>query len=95
MFCRNCGKEISENAEICIHCGVRAKNPVGEDKPNWGINILTLCCIPIVGLIMFFVWKNEKPVAAKSALTFFFINLGLGVLFYVLMFILGLASTDY
>lgn len=23
MFCRNCGKEIAESAEICIHCGVR------------------------------------------------------------------------
>ena len=95
MYCKNCGQQISEQAEICIHCGVRANYPVGEDKPNWGINILTLCCIPIVGLIMYFVWKNEKPIAAKSALTFFFINIGLVVLFYVLMFILGLASTGY
>jgi|UniRef100_A0A7V6CN81 RNA polymerase subunit RPABC4/transcription elongation factor Spt4 len=23
MYCRNCGKEISEVAEICIHCGAR------------------------------------------------------------------------
>jgi hypothetical protein len=23
MFCRNCGKEVSENAEICISCGAR------------------------------------------------------------------------
>lgn len=23
MFCRNCGKELAENAEICIFCGVR------------------------------------------------------------------------
>lgn len=22
MFCRDCGKEISDNAAICIHCGV-------------------------------------------------------------------------
>ncbi|OEB99974.1 zinc ribbon domain-containing protein [Lysinibacillus sphaericus] len=92
MFCRNCGEQISEHAEICIHCGVRVKNAVGDDKPNWGINIITLCCVPLVGLIMYFIWKNEKPVAAKSALTFFFISIGVIVLFYIVMFIIGLAS---
>jgi hypothetical protein len=29
MFCKNCGKEIDQNAYICIHCGVR----VGIDTP--------------------------------------------------------------
>lgn len=24
MFCKNCGKEINENAAVCIHCGVSA-----------------------------------------------------------------------
>jgi TM2 domain-containing membrane protein YozV len=24
MFCRNCGKEIANNAAVCIHCGVAA-----------------------------------------------------------------------
>ncbi|MFJ7840828.1 zinc ribbon domain-containing protein [Lysinibacillus sphaericus] len=92
MFCRNCGEQISEHAEICIHCSVRVKNAVGDDKPNWGINIITLCCVPLVGLIMYFIWKNEKPVAAKSALIFFFISIGVIVLFYIVMFIIGLAS---
>ena len=41
-----------------------------EDKPNWIVNILSLCCIPILGIILFFVWKNDKPSAAKSALIF-------------------------
>ncbi|MFJ7664702.1 zinc ribbon domain-containing protein [Lysinibacillus sp. NPDC097162] len=92
MYCKNCGEHISEHAEICIHCGVRVKNAGGADKPNWGVNIITLCCVPLVGLIMFFVWKNEKPVAAKSALMFFFINIAIIVLFYIAMFIIGLSS---
>ncbi len=93
MYCRNCGEQISEQAEICIHCGVRAKNASVEDKPNWGVNLITLCCVPLVGLIIFFVWKNEKPVAAKSALMFFFINLGVIILFYIAMLLLGLLSS--
>lgn len=93
MFCKNCGEKISEHAEICTHCGVRVKNAIGMDKPNWGVNLITLCCIPLVGLIMFFVWKNEKPVAAKSALTFFFISIGIIVVFYALAFIIGMANS--
>lgn len=92
MFCKTCGERISELAEICIHCGVRVKNAASVDKPNWGVNLITLCCVPIVGLIMFFVWKDEKPAAAKSALTFFLINIGVIVLFYVLIFIIGLSG---
>ena len=22
MYCKNCGKEIDNNAAVCIHCGV-------------------------------------------------------------------------
>ncbi len=29
MYCRNCGKEVNPQAEICIHCGVR---PLNEKK---------------------------------------------------------------
>ncbi|AMO34391.1 zinc ribbon domain-containing protein [Lysinibacillus sphaericus] len=93
MYCKNCGEQISEHAEICIHCGVRVKNASGEDKPNLAVNILTLCCVPLVGLVLFFVWKDEKPIAAKSALTFFFINLGLIILFYIAMLLIGLFSS--
>ncbi len=26
MFCRNCGKEVAQNAEVCMSCGVRPSN---------------------------------------------------------------------
>ncbi len=26
MFCHNCGKEIADNAVVCVHCGVETKN---------------------------------------------------------------------
>ena len=36
MFCKNCGKEINDNAAICIHCGVQLQEtPVAvEEKKN-------------------------------------------------------------
>lgn len=40
MYCRNCGKEIDNNAVICIHCGVsvvpEATNPSGPRCPKCG-----------------------------------------------------------
>lgn len=90
MFCRNCGEQVSEYAEVCSNCGVQVRNTAVEDNPNWPINILTLCCIPIVGLIMYFVWKKEKPKAAKSALMFFFISIGIVVLFNAVAIIIGM-----
>lgn len=32
MFCKNCGKEIDDNAYVCPHCGVRVS--VGQETEN-------------------------------------------------------------
>lgn len=31
MYCKNCGKEIDDKAEICVGCGVRVSPPIKED----------------------------------------------------------------
>ena len=39
MFCRNCGKEVSEKAVVCVGCGVgieRADSPIKAKKANPG-----------------------------------------------------------
>lgn len=35
MFCKNCGKEIDNNAAVCVHCGVAVGNGVNF-CPNCG-----------------------------------------------------------
>ncbi len=37
MFCHKCGKEIDNDAVVCIHCGAETKNMSNRDKP---INIV-------------------------------------------------------
>ncbi len=32
MFCHHCGKEIDDNAVVCVHCGVETKNLNKNDK---------------------------------------------------------------
>ncbi len=35
MFCRNCGKEIDDQAVVCVHCGVAvAPNGIANANPN-------------------------------------------------------------
>lgn len=60
----------------------------------WG---LLGCCIPIVGLILFLVWKDSKPKTSKAAGIGALVAVILWVVFYILMFVLGigLASVGY
>ncbi|MCI6956399.1 MAG: zinc ribbon domain-containing protein [Candidatus Faecousia sp.] len=84
-FCKNCGRQIDDNAVICPACGVAQSNasaPVDNGGFGWG---LLGCCIPLVGLILFLVWKDTKPNTAKAA--------GIGALvsvcIYIVLYIIG------
>ncbi|MBQ7107939.1 MAG: zinc ribbon domain-containing protein [Clostridia bacterium] len=69
MFCKKCGKEILEEAVICIHCGcsVEDKKTVNTaDAPSTGMAVLGFF-IPLAGLIIWLINKENKPLMAKSA----------------------------
>ncbi len=82
MYCRNCGKEIDEKAVICPHCGVAQKDNLTatldgiHDSGSLGWGVLG-CCLPLVGLILYLVWKDSKPKTALMA--------GKGALLYVIL----------
>ena len=79
MYCSNCGAEIAKEAYVCPKCGVLVKeNNNVEDKPNIGFNILALF-IPLVGLILYFSWRNTTPNRAKSILTFALIGWAINI----------------
>ncbi len=62
-YCQHCGKEVYNDAVVCVHCG-RATG-YKEDKYSIGLNILSFF-IPIVGLILCFVLKRKTPVRASG-----------------------------
>ena len=70
MFCSKCGKEINEEAVVCVHCGCAVENKkvstVAADAPNTGWAVLGFF-IPLVGLILYLVNKDTYPLKAKSA----------------------------
>lgn len=91
-FCKNCGRQIDDNAVICPGCGVAQNNtPATVDNGGFGWGLLG-CCIPLVGLILFLVWKDNKPKTAKAAGIGALVSVGCYVLLYLLLIVTGAAA---
>ena len=70
-FCSNCGKELNDNADICLNCGVlvnkqesktninNSNNNINNGKkkglPVWAIVLIVLGCVVIIPLIIFII----------------------------------------
>lgn len=68
-YCSKCGKEIHDDAVVCTHCGCSVKGGSvinhEEDAPSTGFAVLGFF-IPIIGLILWLIWKDKTPLKAKS-----------------------------
>lgn len=62
-----------------------------NDTGSIGWGVLGFC-IPLVGLILYFVWKDSKPLSAKVALKGAVISIALGAVGYVFSLFSGVAS---
>lgn len=74
-YCNKCGKEIDDQAVVCVHCGCETGYAAQNRKPNYDpesgadfVEILLSLLIPIAGVIMYFVKKDTRPKAAKTCL---------------------------
>ena len=63
-FCTNCGNQIDDKAVICVNCGCQVKNV--SDSLNFGVALISFF-IPLVGFILWLMWKDDYPLKAKSA----------------------------
>ncbi len=105
-YCRNCGKEIDENSSYCPECGAYVgdgpeqqneqfnyQQPTKQnndvDGNNAGFNVLSFF-FPLIGLILYLVWKNQLPLRAKGcgkwALIGFITNIVISICYVVLVF---------
>lgn len=66
-FCSNCGKELNDNADICLNCGVLVNKQesktnnnvnIGKKKglPVWAIVLIVLGCVVVIPLIIFIIF---------------------------------------
>ena len=69
MYCKKCGKELDDEAKFCPYCGTSTRdekeNAQNGDARSAGLGILCFF-LPIVGLILYIVWKDTYPLKAKS-----------------------------
>ena len=66
------------------------ENPKDRGGFLWG---LLGCCIPIVGLVLFLVWRDEKPKTARAAGIGARVSVILSILCYVGVFVMTIATT--
>lgn len=97
-YCTRCGNQCDPKAVICVKCGMQfadmyPNKPLVDDKPSGGLKFLCFL-IPILGLVLYLVNMNDKPVSAKaygkSALIGFIVGIVLYLLIIVLAFVLPL-----
>lgn len=104
MYCTKCGKAINDDVIYCPYCGAKVIRPNQDyyqneqgtpivrnnpmDTGNFGWGILGFF-LPIVGLILWLVWKDERPLDAKmagrGALIHVIIIAVLTILFFILI----------
>ena len=91
-YCKNCGAQVDDRTIICPFCGANQNtSPAVVDNGGIGWGILGFC-IPIVGLVLFLVWKDQKPKTAKAAGIGALIAVIVGVFWYVLAAVIGAAT---
>ena len=83
-FCSNCGKEVTDQAVICPHCGCAVQSD-SLDVPSMGLNILSLL-FPLIGLILYLVFRDKTPKKAAAVGKFALIGVIIGVVFTILMY---------
>lgn len=93
-FCSNCGSCLDEKAYICPSCGVKITNyddiqrsNISNDDGGFGWGILGFF-FPLVGLILYLVYKKDRPRTASSVGKGALISFICGTLLYVIVAII-------
>ena len=90
-YCRNCGAQIDDRAVMCPACGVMQENST-EKREYDVLWALVGFFVPLVGLILYLIWKDEKPKAAKAAGIGALVStcggIALGVLYFLVVVVL-------
>jgi len=70
-YCSNCGKKLVDGADVCMNCGklvsnVKPKSDVSQEDSGSNWFIVLGIFMPMIGLILYLVWKNTMPDTAHK-----------------------------
>lgn len=77
MYCENCGHNNDNNNKFCSRCGNKLDKMITSSQNSTSLStgekvaifFGNLCLSPLLGIILYFVWKNEKPQKSQQACT--------------------------
>ena len=97
-ICPHCGNHCDPRAVICVKCGIQFTDmfnkPKVDDTPSPIIKVLCFF-IPILGLILYLVNMNEKPISAKAYGKLSLIGFIVGIVAYVIAIISGILAFTF
>ncbi len=93
MFCSHCGKQIPDNAYICVGCGNKVQKEINDYASAgwWWLGFL----IPMAGFIIWACLSDSSPnkakKAGKGAIAGLITSVAFTALFYLFYFIFIIA----
>jgi uncharacterized membrane protein YvbJ len=95
-YCIKCGTKNDEGNQFCSNCGnsLKQMNAVTTNSEGLASNDKTLiffgnvCISPLLGIILYFVWKDNKPQKSKEVCSLTWWALGLWVLLIIIFVII-------
>lgn len=94
-YCGKCGAQLFDEAVVCPNCGCFQKNPASsaqQDSSNIGWAVLGFF-FPLVGFILYLIWKDETPLKAKSVGKGALLSLILPFVLFIIIFIFSFIFT--
>jgi len=72
MFCNNCGKEISNDAPMCVHCGHPIKPMKSLIERKWGTGamvglVIGSVIIPFFGIVFGIIGLTKEEKKGQGA----------------------------
>ncbi len=91
MFCKKCGKEVNDDAVVCVHCGCSLKEDENKKEMNeskTGIGVLMGLFLGIIGLVIGICMYPAGTLARKTFLKAWGITFGVCVAILVVCYII-------
>ena len=87
-YCPKCGAELPANVRFCPRCGANVNNNANntsfdDEGASVGLKILSIL-IPLVGWILYFVFKDENLKKAKDCANFAWIGFGVNLFLIII-----------
>lgn len=96
LYCPHCGNPNDDAARFCIGCG----SPLRVDRsPPDGLSsgdrpllfIGNFCISPLLGVVLYFLWKDKSPRKAEEVCTITWWSVGVWVALVVLGVVFAMA----